>query len=546
MINCQQHSSRRMQVLILSILLLSPLSGFCYVKGDINNDDLIGLQESIYSLRVLAGETVPLSGTTINVPADIPTIQQAIDTASNGDTISIAAGTRAESLTITGKSIVLTGAGVGVTIIDGGGVSDVITIEHSNVVIKKMTIKNGLTGIAAGDRSSAEIDQVTVRNCINRGVHIDKNSNGVISNITSNNNGSDGIGITRNSTAYLTGAIITNTNSRSGLHMFLNSSALIENATFTGNANGESSIGVYYSSSLYTASTTFSMAENRMGLDLSSGSAAGATADTIWTITNSQQDAIGVYNNSGLNSRGKLTIQSSANGSAIGVGDSSSISLRGDVSISDTYYSGLSVSKESSATVYAKLEINQCSDDGISISRNSSVVINDTANIIVKNSLAAIGVYESVFRASGGTLLLQDNDDAGISVGRNATAELRKKGAGLYCTITGNLRGIDVYRGGYFRAEQGVTITSNTENGISGSSNSALDLRNITVASNAGKGIAADSGTDLSLRDSTFSNNSGGDVSLSFGALSSIYGAALPSTISCDSSVLSRGDKICP
>ncbi|KAA0007406.1 MAG: hypothetical protein FE045_00275, partial [Thermoplasmata archaeon] len=45
---------------------------------------------------------------TINVPADYPTIQQAIDNASNGDTIVVAAGTYIESITIN-KSINLVG-----------------------------------------------------------------------------------------------------------------------------------------------------------------------------------------------------------------------------------------------------------------------------------------------------------------------------------------------------------------------------------------------------------------------------------------------------
>jgi hypothetical protein len=46
-----------------------------YVEGDTNSDDKIGLQESIHSLQVTAGLAIPLSGTSINVPDDIPTIQ---------------------------------------------------------------------------------------------------------------------------------------------------------------------------------------------------------------------------------------------------------------------------------------------------------------------------------------------------------------------------------------------------------------------------------------------------------------------------------------
>jgi hypothetical protein len=52
---------------------------------------------------------------TINVPADYSTIQAAIDAAGSGDTINIAAGSYVEQLTISGKSLILQGAGVGST-----------------------------------------------------------------------------------------------------------------------------------------------------------------------------------------------------------------------------------------------------------------------------------------------------------------------------------------------------------------------------------------------------------------------------------------------
>jgi hypothetical protein len=41
-----------------------------YVEGDINSNNKIGLEETIYSLQVAAGLTIPLSGTTVNVPGD--------------------------------------------------------------------------------------------------------------------------------------------------------------------------------------------------------------------------------------------------------------------------------------------------------------------------------------------------------------------------------------------------------------------------------------------------------------------------------------------
>jgi hypothetical protein len=56
---------------------------------------------------------------TINVPADSATIQAAINGASSGDIILVAAGTYAEAILIDGKNLTITGAGAGSSIITG-------------------------------------------------------------------------------------------------------------------------------------------------------------------------------------------------------------------------------------------------------------------------------------------------------------------------------------------------------------------------------------------------------------------------------------------
>jgi hypothetical protein len=73
------------------------------------------------------------------------TIGHAISLASSGDTVIVAAATYTENLTI-GISLNVLGAGARTTIIDGGGVSRVVTISNAavHVTLSELTIRNGI------------------------------------------------------------------------------------------------------------------------------------------------------------------------------------------------------------------------------------------------------------------------------------------------------------------------------------------------------------------------------------------------------------------
>src|SRR6185437_164194 len=85
---------------------------------------------------------------TINVPADQPTIQAAINAAVNGDTVMVAPGTYFENLNFNGKAITVTSSdGPSVTIVDGGGLGPVATFntnEGANSVLSGFTLQNGV------------------------------------------------------------------------------------------------------------------------------------------------------------------------------------------------------------------------------------------------------------------------------------------------------------------------------------------------------------------------------------------------------------------
>ena len=91
---------------------------------------------------------------TINVPADKPTIQAAIDAASTGDTVLVSPGTYKENIDFHGKAIALVSKnGPAVTIIDGGNLTTVVTFDTSESLTSQLrgfTIRNGSTSFGAG------------------------------------------------------------------------------------------------------------------------------------------------------------------------------------------------------------------------------------------------------------------------------------------------------------------------------------------------------------------------------------------------------------
>lgn len=76
-------------------------------------------------------------------------IRSAINAASDGDTISVGAGTYNERLTIA-KSLTIAGAGAGQTIIDGQYNGTVVTINGGTVAISGVTIRHGYAGNGGG------------------------------------------------------------------------------------------------------------------------------------------------------------------------------------------------------------------------------------------------------------------------------------------------------------------------------------------------------------------------------------------------------------
>jgi len=130
----------------------------------------------------------PLSAATIDVPADHATIQAAVNAASPGDTIVVAAGTYNEFVTIT-KSLTLLGEQAGVdartgrplaseSIVDGSGLAGVIWVNGNGISVTidgftlqsdaAISVSNGGFGAAITTVQSANLTNLQILNNIVR------------------------------------------------------------------------------------------------------------------------------------------------------------------------------------------------------------------------------------------------------------------------------------------------------------------------------------------------------------------------------------------
>lgn len=133
----------------------------------------------------------PCPADTIHVPADYPTVQEAINAAAaSGDEIIVAPGTYHELIDFDGKAILLRSSdGPEVTILDGAGLNDsvvkCVSGEGSETILRGFTITNGTAVSGGGIRITGS--GPVVMDCWFVGNHTTSGSGGGLDSETGSN-----------------------------------------------------------------------------------------------------------------------------------------------------------------------------------------------------------------------------------------------------------------------------------------------------------------------------------------------------------------------
>jgi hypothetical protein len=123
------------------------------------------------------------------------TIQAAVDVASPGTVIDVAAGTYAESVVVpTAKRVTIRGAGAGATILQGDGVNPVINATTgTKLTVVGAALTGGRFGLLAGDRATIAVVDSDVSGNLDIGIVVTLKARGTVTGSTITANGQIGI-----------------------------------------------------------------------------------------------------------------------------------------------------------------------------------------------------------------------------------------------------------------------------------------------------------------------------------------------------------------
>jgi hypothetical protein len=442
-------------LLLLLVSLSFSSSGFAYMVGDVNADNRVDLTEAINALQVTSGVRTPASASaTINVPADVPTIQQAIDAAKSGDIINLAAGTYTGALTIANKALTIQGANKATTIITSGNVSTTaLTVDGAKLVtLSGVTLQNSSIGILAMRGAAVEVTNAIVQDTNSHGIQIVDNSTAKLTDVTVQRSiGGHGIRVMRSSSITFSGTVTCGNHSSNGIDIAQSSSLYLSNAAVTVNNNGNRGISIFNSAGLFAEGSSLTVNNNgNRGIVISNSSGLLTENSSITAQNNASKDGIYVHSGSSFHMQMNSTLLSEGN--LIGVRAMSSSSFWTDDTSPVTIRAcgtGLSISEVSTAAFNGSLTVVNTTGtgSGISLDRNSSLRI--MGSLLITNDAMGNGVGVSMTRGAVTSFFAASPSQQPIVIQNNKTGIMASESSisGASLTIKNNINDIQAFFG---------------------------------------------------------------------------------------------------
>ena len=490
------------------------------------------------------------------------TIASAMSQAQPGDTIMIS-GTCNENVVVGSDDITLDGGGSAG--IDGAGIDRwaIDVTGRQKVTIKGLTVENGHgAGIAITETSGVWLQDVTVRN----------------TRRDADNSDGQGIFIGHASSVVLTGAIVADSNAGNGILVWQSSSAFaignftprgisFPRASVQANGNGEHGILVVGSSSFAAYSnfgdytTVHAKTNGYSGISVQQSSSVIVAGGTDLEATNNSANGLEVggasstqYWGRAAESRTASGLFDSNGGAGINIWGSSSFAVWDDgvaVNITSTKntWRGLNIADSSlaafdspAAQPPSKVVISENGAEGIEAGDNGSF-FSKVPLEVKNNAYEGVGVWGNS-HADITNAVIADNDSyTGVAVVTNSSVSLNS------CRIEDNAgHGIEAANNSTLHIYN-TTITGNTGHGIAAYNHAfiqAFQDVGSSITNNGNHGIEAWNGASGQLYNATITGNTNSAINASFASRFFFVGGTITGTISCDDSVLIRGDFACP